>query len=482
MSESARPRMVPRAFRRRRWALALAALLVGGAVVVWLGHALLWREIRAQAAAQGVQLEGCELALRWQSLRLSGCQFALGSADAEQASRWALGSARVGGKLAEVELKLAGLRPERVRVRGAEVAVRGEVPWRQFTESWPDQAASASEPPVDIEQSSLTWISGDDPRPWLSLSGLEYRSDSRELSSELALGEATRGRVTFGAAGLLVALGEPDRTLLRLTARAGARHDSLELTAEMRGLPLPQLEGPWLHLPEVLRSVTLDGRVFASLPVGLNAELPGGDLRVTLNGLQFPVPREVEGLVHGTAPKLSGKFVATRSLDRATFGDLEFVTGALVMHGDARLVRAAEGATIQSNLSGPLPCVAIAESAARAHAGSVIAQWAKRVAQRTLRGSVQIVAALEGHTSDLPRARVVTSIGVGCGLQPLPLDVDVPRELLERLPAEILRRMPRLDSLPQFPQPGKSPAPLQLPTLPQWQRAPARDQPPSSHG
>jgi len=126
--------------------------------------------------------------------------------------------------------------------------------------------------------------------------------------------------------------------------------------------------------------------------------------------------------------------------------------------------------------------VAIAESAARAHAGSVLAQWAKRVAQRSLRGSVQIVAALQGHTSDLPHARVVTSIGLGCGLQPLPIDVDLPRELLERLPAEIRRRLPRLDSLPPLPEPGTLPDPLQLPSLPGWKPAPTRVYAPSAHG
>lgn len=480
MSESARPRIVPLAFRGRRWALALAALLVGGAGAVWAGHALLWREIRAQAAAQGVQLEGCALALRWQSLRLSGCQFALTGAGSEGASRWGLGAVRVSGTLAQLELLLTGLRAERLRVRGAEVVLRGEVPWLQLTKSLPGQEAAASELPVDVEQSSLRWISGEDPTPWLSLSALSYRSDSREMSSELALGEATRGRLSVGPAGALLALGAPDRPKLRLTARAGAGRDSLELIAELRALPLAELEGPWLRLAAVLRPVTLDGRIFASLPVGLTSALPGGELRLTLNGLQFPVPREVEGLVHGTAPQLSGKFVATHSLDRATFRELEFATGALVMRGDARLERSAEGATIQSTLSGPLPCVAIAESAARAHAGSVIAQWAKRVAQRSLRGSVEVVAALEGHTSDLPHARVVTSIGVGCGLQPLPIDLDVPRELLERLPAEILRRMPRLDALPQLPEPGKIPAPLQLPALPQWKPLPARVQPSSA--
>ncbi|HKO91297.1 MAG TPA: hypothetical protein VJU61_09105 [Polyangiaceae bacterium] len=474
--------MVPLAFRGRRWAIALVALLAGGALAVWVGYAWLWSEIRAQAAAQGVQLESCELALRWQSLRLSGCHFALGGAGTEQAARWGLGTARVSGKLAEVELVLAGLRPERVHVRGAEIAVRGEVPWQQFTKSLPGQEASREELPVDVEQSSLTWISGDDPRPWLSLSQLGYRSGSRELSSELVLGEATHGHVALGPGGVMLALGEADRPKLRLTARAGEGRDSLDLSAELRKLPLAELEGPWLSLPAVLRSVALDGRIFASLPVGLNAALPSGDLHLTLAGLQFPVPREVEGLVHGTPPKISGKFGLTRSLDRATFRELEFVTGALVMHGDARLERVGEGATVESSLSGPLPCLAIAESAARAHAGSVLAQWAQRVAQRSLRGSVQVVAAVQGHTSDLPHARVLTSIGVGCGLQPLPIDVEVPRELLERIPAEIRRRMPRLDSLPRLPEPGRLPDPLQLPSLPGWKPVPPRGNGPSAHG
>jgi len=208
-------------------------------------------------------------------------------------------------------------------------------------------------------------------------------------------------------------------------------------------------------------------------------------VHVTLAGLQFPVPREVEGLVHGSPPKVSGKFSLTRSFDRATFRDLQFLTGSLAMQGDARLELAGEGAAVQANLAGPLGCVAIAESAARAHAGSVLAQWAKSVARRALRGSVQIVAALQAHTSDLPHARVLTSIGVGCGLQPLPLDADLPRDLLEHLPEEIRRRLPRLDALPKLPHlplPGGISDPLHLPALPGWKPPVNRGREPSASG
>jgi hypothetical protein len=91
------------------------------------------------------------------------------------------------------------------------------------------------------------------------------------------------------------------------------------------------------------------------------------------------------------------------------------------------------------------------------------------VPKKVLRGSVQLAAALQAHSSDLPHARVLTSIGIGCGLKPLPLDAELPRDLLERLPEEIRRRLPRLDTLPKLPKiplPGSLPDTLQLPPLP----------------
>ena len=247
---------------------------------------------------------------------------------------------------------------------------------------------------------------------------------------------------------------------------------------DLRSLPLTELEGRWLVLSDVLRPVQVDGRIFVSLPLGLTAELPAGDVHLTLSNLQFPVPREVEGLVYASPPKLSGKFTLVRSLERATFKELQFQTGALHMRGDARLELAGEGFAVSSNLSGPISCAAIAEAALRAHAGSVLAQWLHGVPRKLVRGSVQVAAAIQGHSADLPHARVLTSVGVGCGLQPLPLSVDLPHELLERLPEEIRRRLPKLDGLPKQPKlqlPGAIPDTLQLPPLPGLQ-------PPSRHG
>jgi len=471
---------------RSRWRM-LPLLILAGVLGVsglgWLARHWLWLEIRSQAEARGIQLDGCEIALGWQRLTLRSCQFA-SSRDAGAGGRWAFGSARVSGRIDEVEVALSSFQPERVRMRGADIGVRGDVPWQDLLRALPSSDAATPELPVDVQNAHLTWITGDSAKPWLSLSALEYHSGTEQLSADLAA-VGMQGHLTLQQGNLLVTLGDSERPKIRLNLRAGNAPDRAELSLDLKALPLTELEGPWLVLSDTLHPVQVDGRIFVTLPLGLSAELPGGDVHVTLSGLQFPVPREVEGLLHGSPPKVSGKFALTRSFDRATFRELQFQTGALAMQGEARLELSGEGATVQASLSGPLGCVALAESAARAHAGSVLAQWAKTVARRALRGSVQVIAALQAHTSDLPHARVLTSIGVGCGLQPLPLDADLPRDLLERLPEELRRRLPRIDSLPKLPKlplPGGIPDTLQLPPVPGLAPVPNRGREPSASG
>lgn len=469
--------------RRRGWWLRALAVLVLFVGLGALARHWLWLQIRSEAAAQGVQLDACELDLGWERLTLRGCQFASSRDSAGDGPRWIFGSARVNGRVEEVEVSLATFRAERVRVRGADVSVRGEVPWLDLLRAMRARSESAApELPLDVFGSSLGWISGDAPNPWLSLTALEYHSGTEQLSGALsALG--LQGHMTLQRGILALALGDSERPKVRINLQAGK--DSAELSLDLRSLPLAELEGRWLVLSEELRPVQVEGRIAASLPLGMTAELPAGEIHVTLSNLQFPVPREVEGLVYSSPPKLSGKFTLARSLDRATFKELQFQTGALHMRGDARLELAGEGFEISANLSGPLACSAVAEAALRAHAGSVIAQWLQGVPKQVMRGSVQIAAALQAHSADLPHARVLTSVGLGCGLKPLPIPAELPRELLERLPEEIRRRVPALKGLPkppQLPLPGAIPDTLQLPPLPGLQPPSRRSRAPSASG
>jgi hypothetical protein len=234
--------------------------------------------------------------------------------------------------------------------------------------------------------------------------------------------------------------------------RVQPRAARAEVSLDLHRIPLRSLEGPWLQMTDTLRPIELEGRIFASVPLGLSTELPGGDLHLTLHGLQFPVPRELDGLIYGSPPKISGKFSMSRSFDRVTIPDLSFLTGELAMRGDAELEVQGQGLAIKSRTSGPLTCRAIAESAATAHADSPLALIAERFARRALNGSVDVIAAVEAHTSDLEHAKVFTSIGIGCGFEPLPIDPSVSRELLERLPIDALQALTPPDGAVRLPK------------------------------
>ncbi len=432
----------------RAWLVfVIGSVWLGGAIGVWLlGRAWLWREIRVQAERHGARLSDCSLALGLHNIQLSGCNLSLMPDVSRRGGP--LRGVTVHGVIDLIDIELAGLTPRHVRLRGAQLLATGQP---RLLELFRSGSAPGAALPIDVERSTLAWSPEVGAAPQLFLSDLAYDAATSSLVSKFDVAGRARGGLSLSSEGVQVTVGDADRPKLRLQARFIPAAERVELSLELRRWPLRELEGPWLELTETLRPIELEGRISLNVPLGLSMEVPAGDVHLTLHNLNFPVPREVEGLVHGSPPKLSGKFTLTRPLDRATFPQLSFLTGALSMNGAAELWVAGSGLAFRSSSSGPLPCHAIAEAAARAHAGSAVAKLAGRIAQRALSGSVHIVVALEGHTSELDQARVLTTIGVGCGLKPLPLDIRIPRAVLEHLPDDVLRQIPRLDQLPHLP-------------------------------
>jgi hypothetical protein len=476
----------PSARRIAPWAV-LAGIGVGTLVLAELGQSWLWNRVRAQAALRGVQLEGCSLELGFSALGLQDCEFSLES-DGPPIP-WALGEARVGGKIADIELELESLVPARVRVRGADVVMRGDPPWLDWVNGVGSTASSpelsSAELPLEVTDSRVSWAPGPHGAPALSLTGIRYSSTARQGGAAFATRNGWRGELLADASGVQLTLGSSQRPKARLRVHADATGRRAEFALQLHAFGLEELQGSWLSVPEGLRGATLDGQILAAIPIGLATDVPGGDAQLTLQGLQFPVPRELDGLPHGSPPRISGKFTLSRALDRASFRDLDFQTGDLDLHGQVRLERAGEGLSLQANFSGPLSCAAIVESAARARPGSPLAEWGKRLGQSRSSGSVEIAAAIRGNTAELEHALVVKSIGVGCGLEPLPLDADVPRELIDRLPEAIRQRLPRFERLPDLhlPAPARTPDNLQLPRLPGLNLpSPSRGREPTASG
>jgi hypothetical protein len=428
----------------------VGAVWLLGAIGVFVLHGWLLDVLVEQAQRRGIALSNCQLDLGLSRIALDRCEFNL-RPDGRVASS-ALTNVAVGGNVDRLEIELDGFTPARARVRGAHALLRGEPRVRELFTPGSTGQLPALDLPVDVEQSSFSWQLDAQGPPQLSLSELSVDARTQRLTSRFEVVRRAHGQLSLGPEGVEVTLGDPIRPEVRLIVRVLPRAQRAEVSLDLHRVPLRSLEGPWLQMTDTLRPIEVEGRIFASIPLGLSMDPPGGDLHLTLHGLQFPVPRELEGLVYQSPPKLSGKFSMSRSFDRATIPELSFLTGDLAMRGDAELEVQGQGLAIKSRTSGPLACKAIAESAATAHADSPLAMIAGSFARRALNGSVDVISAIEAHTSDLEHAKVFTSIGVGCGLEPLPIDTLVSRELLERLPIDAFQALPRLDAAVRLPK------------------------------
>jgi hypothetical protein len=437
---------------RRRWLIGLVALWLLGAGAIYFLHGWLLDEIVAQAARRGIALDNCQLALGISEIGLDGCRFA--ARPDGRVFGAALAGVAVGGSVEHAGVQLEGLQPTRLLVRGVRATLRGEPNLRELLGA--RTSLSPSDLPVDLQRSELSWHLEPEGPAVLRLSELGFDADAGRLLSRFEVVRRGQGQLSLGPEGLELTLGDPAHPEVRLILRVLPKVERAELSLDLRRLPLRILEGPWLQMTDALRPIELEGRLFASVPLGLSMDVPSGDLHVTLHGLQFPIPRELDGLIYSSPPKLSGKLTTSRNGSRINIADLSFLAGELAMRGGADLELEGQGLTIKARASGPLTCRAIAESAATAHSDSALARLAGSFAQRALSGSVEVFTAIEGHSSDLERARVLTSVGVGCGLEPLPLDLNVSKELLERLPIDVLEALPRVDPAAILPRPRRS--------------------------
>jgi hypothetical protein len=437
---------------RRRWVIGVIAVWLLGAGAIYFLHGWLLDEIVAQAARRGVVLEHCQLGLGFSEVGLDGCSFAI-RPDGRVFSA-ALAGVAVSGSVEHAGVELDGFTAKRLVVQGVHATLQGEPNLRELLGA--RTSLTPSDLPVDLERSRLDWHFEPDGPAVLQLSELGFDADTQRLLSRFAVVRRGQGQLSLGPEGLEVTLGDPAHPEVRLILRVLPKVERAELGLDLRRLPLRILEGPWLQMTDALRPIELEGRVFASVPLGLSMDVPSGDLHLTLHGLQFPIPRELDGLIYQSPPKLSGKFTTSRNGTRIDIADLSFLAGELAMRGGAELQLEGQGLRVRARANGPLACRAIAESAATAHADSALAALAARFAQRALGGSVDVVAAIEGHSSDLEHARVLTSVGVGCGLEPLPLDLNISKELLDRLPIDLLQILPRVEPPVLLPRPRRA--------------------------
>jgi hypothetical protein len=408
--------------------------------------------LESQAKTRGVELSGCALAIEalgWENsrLKLEHCQLRTRQAGAE-----------LQGPIDEIALTLAHFKPTQVVVRGAHFQLVGSPKFDQLFEKR-RSALEASDLALELHDSDLTW--GEAPSA-VKLSELGYSSKSGDFQAKVQLGELLAGSLQRKADVVSVELALVTETRTRLQVRLVQDKDLGRLRVEFQQLEMAELARLGLLSPAPAENWLLDGQLTAEIPIGLNPAPAKGELALTVHGVNFPVPRELQGLVYGTPAQLDTRFNLDRSFTRAELVKTRFRIGALDMKGHGQLDLRGLALAFSLQLSGALTCDAIVRSAVSAHTDSELGKLAGRIAKLALKGAVDLSAAVRGNTQALDQLQVEKRVGVGCGIKPLP---ELPLDELRKLPDEVLKRLPPLPStLPKLPQPPE--LDLKLPKLP----------------
>jgi hypothetical protein len=359
----------------------------------------------------------------------------------------------------QVELTSLEARAPFVRVLGSAPSLALEL--TQWSERYP----SAYDLPAKATDVSLAWRASESVEPWAVLTGgtvSRTTSGGRfEASGASVLGRplgAVGSRWSKETGRIALELGEAEGKPAPVRVDIQLDEKNPSATVELRPTLLRDLSGA-LGSSLQLENVMAQAKATLKLPPELAAVPVPGQLHVELIGYVPPHPVELDGFVFGDRTTLDTDFEVAADQKSVKLSNTRAAAGAFVLTGDGEVQRGADHAVARLRLGGRLPCVALASAAADTRLGQHWSTFAKQLAKKNLEGTVAVTVNVEADTRDLSQAKMVRSIGLGCGLKPLRL--PTPEELAafqEQLPA-LVQELPKLPSnLPALP-PG-------LPTLP----------------
>jgi hypothetical protein len=435
----------------------LGALAAAGVVGVlgfqaWLpGYVM--SKVQEAAAQWGVELSEC-------SLEYERSGFTVTKVTLEHCSVQVPAPTSASGTIGHLEVWLKDEKPERVFVSGADIAVTGT----PDLEQWKGHLEGGETIAITGQRNRLSWVTDAGRPPAIAISELQRLSEKEDWTGTLVLAEILDGTVRFGdkAHVELRLRSMPANSLVAdVDPASSVGHVQLELA----GVPFLLFSGILFgNVPSELATTTASGSLKLDIPYGLNPGQPKGTFDFTLAGLNFPVPRELAGLVYDTSPHLWGTLTSNRTYTKFDATKLHFETGALHMKGKGSVERDGIQTHWLATMQGPLPCDAIVAAAARVHLqdvplGKELSEAAAKISRKALRGNVNIMVALDAESVDLSAAKLIKSVGLGCGLQPLP----VPN--LGELSEVLLKDLPQLKDLPAALG-AAAPPPGELPKLP----------------
>jgi hypothetical protein len=155
-----------------------------------------------------------------------------------------------------------------------------------------------------------------------------------------------------------------------------------------------------------------------------------------------PHPPELDGFVFGNETSFETRLGIPPDYRTLTLTQSRVKAGSFVLTGGGSVHRYDGFARAWLDLRGQLPCASLASAMAESTLGRVLGPLLGRTAELAVKGSVAVVVQVDADTRNLAGAKVVRTLGMGCGLRLLGLP-GIGQLDLGKLPP-----LPKLEELP----------------------------------
>lgn len=437
------------------------ALMLGGALVAapFVIGRLVRERITREAADRGVEMTFSDVSFWWWMASLDGVRFRL------------TGVPGIDGTARNIDVTLSSWEPRRIGATDVRLEVVGSAADLALAVGeWAKNHPKAYEIPLTATHVAVSYRGAPSEAPWLTLSDGAFAQgaagETRFGASHAMVSGVDVGAIaaswTATAATVSMAFGAPDMAHAPLTLLVNHSATPPSAVATLARTPLSELSGP-LGIPLVAPGAVASGSAELTFVSGLPAGPVTGKLTAELSGWIPPHPAELDGFLFGSTTTFTSSFDVSADRTLVQLSQSRVRAGAFVLDGRGTIERHEGHATVHMELSGNLPCAAVAQSAAAAHVGTLLSRILGQAARRVVEGSVAVKVAISADSRNLGEAKIERSVGVGCGLVPL-LGLDVGK--LAALPKE-LQDIARSLPLPETST-GGSPSrlPSGLPSLP----------------
>lgn len=455
--------------------LALLGVLIagGGVFALFFAKPMAFDLAVKRAREHGVELRPRDVSIGFGSVTVRESSFEL------------TGLGAIHGTIRELDVSLRWTRPVGIRLSGVDVEAVGSAPALGLgVTEWAKRYPETLRLPTEAREVTLTWRKAAKAEPWLTLSGGSVSRAGAEthFSAEKSVlgvcSERDEGAPVCPDLGKLgaawtadeaeVAIGFGVEDVGRAPVRLKIQHALPEPTADITLTPvaLERLAGPFgVKLP--VKNVTASATVHLVMPKGLEGGAITGTLDSALKGYIPPHPREIDGFVFGDTTTLSAKLRVDEARERADLSEVKVTAGAFKLGGTGSVFREDDHGAVRLDLTGNLPCSALAGAAVDSHLGKALGGLAGQLARQLVKGSVGITVGISARSDDLENAKVTKKVGIGCGLKPLEIGgFDVGQILEGKLPPMPSGLPPMPSGLPPLPKidfkvdpPPKSEAP-----------------------